>query len=114
MATEIISRKDAIAKGLSHYCTGHACKRGHFAPRLICNRSCSFCEQERKAKKRKKPPLAEPLGLAAIRVESRLKMQECFQTMQRMDHSHVHYGSDRLYRIGADLAMELMRHGIYT
>jgi hypothetical protein len=43
MATEIISRADAKAKGLIRYFTGKHCKHGHIAERIISNGCCLEC-----------------------------------------------------------------------
>lgn len=43
MASEIISRSDAKAKGLSRYFTGKPCKHGHLALRRTINGVCVEC-----------------------------------------------------------------------
>lgn len=43
---EIISRKEAIEKGLKYYFTGKPCKRGHFSKRLISTCQCIDCKKE--------------------------------------------------------------------
>jgi hypothetical protein len=43
MADEIITRKEARAQGLVHYCTGKSCKRGHIAKRYVSNLECVIC-----------------------------------------------------------------------
>ena len=48
---KIITRKEAKEKGLKRYFTGKACKNGHIAERLVCNKTCIDCERIRKAKK---------------------------------------------------------------
>jgi hypothetical protein len=40
---EIISRKDAKAKGLKHYFTGKPCKNGHIGLRRVSETGCSTC-----------------------------------------------------------------------
>lgn len=49
---KIITRKEAKEKGLKRYFTGKACKNGHIAERLVCNKTCVECERIRKAKKK--------------------------------------------------------------
>ena len=44
-AHEIISRKDAKAKGLAHYFTGKPCKHGHTDIRRSTNGLCRACER---------------------------------------------------------------------
>lgn len=43
---KIISRSDAITKGLKRYFTGEACKRGHISERRVINFSCLECHKE--------------------------------------------------------------------
>lgn len=43
MASEIISRSEAKAKGLSQYFTGKACKHGHIVERRTINGVCITC-----------------------------------------------------------------------
>lgn len=52
MAVAIISRKDALAQGLSRYFTGVPCRRGHIAERIASKAACSICvsENDRKFK----------------------------------------------------------------
>lgn len=40
---EIISRSEALRKGLSHYFTGKPCKHGHISQRTIPNGDCLKC-----------------------------------------------------------------------
>ena len=40
---DIITRKDALAQGLTHYFTGKLCKHGHTAARYVKTRSCIEC-----------------------------------------------------------------------
>ena len=51
---DIISRKDALAKGLPHFFTGKPCCRGHLELRLVNNKQCVACKriwsQERAAR----------------------------------------------------------------
>jgi len=42
---EIISRKDAKAKGLTRYFTNKICKHGHLSIRLVSNGSCIDCKR---------------------------------------------------------------------
>lgn len=45
---ETISRKNAMAQGLTRYFTGKPCKNGHVAKRLVSNRHCLRCDRERR------------------------------------------------------------------
>ena len=42
---DIISRKDALAKGLPHFFTGKPCCRGHLELRLVNNKQCVACKR---------------------------------------------------------------------
>lgn len=42
---EIISSKEAIAKGLKHYFVGKTCKYGHTAERMVCSGECVECKR---------------------------------------------------------------------
>jgi len=53
MADEIISRAEAIARGLARYFTGMPCKHGHVAQRGTLSKQCIACKQERDAANRK-------------------------------------------------------------
>lgn len=44
---EIISRQEAIDRGLVRYFTGSPCKYGHIAERLVSNSGCIECQYER-------------------------------------------------------------------
>lgn len=46
MASEIISRAEALAQGLKRYFTGKPCKHGHVAERLVSIRSCLGCKPD--------------------------------------------------------------------
>lgn len=53
---EIISRKEAMEKGLSKYFTGKPCKHGHLAHRYTFTGYCSFCSSLKyKAKNSQNP-----------------------------------------------------------
>lgn len=43
MATEIISRADARARGLKRFFTGIPCKQGHICERFTANNDCHIC-----------------------------------------------------------------------
>lgn len=43
---EIITRKEAIARGLKRYYTGKPCKRGHVAEQRVVDRCCVECHRE--------------------------------------------------------------------
>lgn len=46
MATEIISRAEAKARGLKHYFTGKPCIRGHLVTRRTRSGQCKLCSAE--------------------------------------------------------------------
>jgi hypothetical protein len=53
--TEIISHKDALARGLTYYFTGKACKRGHVADRWASTRGCVKCVRQSRMGDQPKP-----------------------------------------------------------
>jgi hypothetical protein len=53
---ELVSRQEAIARGLSFYYTGKACSKGHVAPRYLKNRTCESCKFEFDKKHRNANP----------------------------------------------------------
>ncbi len=53
---EIISRKDARAKGQKHYFTGNPCHQGHIDKRYVSGMACFTCHGERRKKWRADNP----------------------------------------------------------
>lgn len=49
MPAELISRKDARARGLKFFFTGVPCKHGHIAERYATHEKCAECERVRRA-----------------------------------------------------------------
>jgi hypothetical protein len=45
--SEVISRKDALARGLTKYITGKPCKHGHIAERRTDTGNCIECQRLR-------------------------------------------------------------------
>jgi len=43
---ELVSYKEAVAKGLPKYFTGKPCKHGHVAERRVSGRCCSICANQ--------------------------------------------------------------------
>lgn len=41
---ELLTRKDALSQGLTHYFSGKPCKRGHVAKRRVDNWTCVECQ----------------------------------------------------------------------
>jgi hypothetical protein len=62
---ELISRQDALSRGLKVYFTGKPCGKGHVCPRRVDNSNCVECSavnqgrayERRKAARPPKPPL---------------------------------------------------------
>ena len=44
---QIISRKEAIAQGLSRYFTGEPCGHGHIDERYVSGKTCRACQKMR-------------------------------------------------------------------
>jgi hypothetical protein len=49
--TEIITRQQAIEKGLKHYYTGIPCSNGHLSKRNVKNSMCCYCNNTTEGKK---------------------------------------------------------------
>lgn len=43
----VLSRIEAAASGLSRFCTGELCRKGHRAERYVSNRQCVVCNAEK-------------------------------------------------------------------
>jgi len=52
---EIISRKEALERGLLHYFTGKPCKYGHTVKRYVKDKKCVDCNKEKKRLYRNTP-----------------------------------------------------------
>jgi hypothetical protein len=65
---EIISRREAIERGLGRYFTGEACKHGHVAERRTVNSTCVACIRGwvKKEKKEAAKKIAEIRALAVV------------------------------------------------
>jgi hypothetical protein len=99
---DIISRKDAKAKGLTHYFTGKPCCRGHLELRLVNTNQCVACKriwsQERAARSSMQHQL---------RLGFRLECAQCKKEIVLQGVARGHQGScyckiadsykDRLY-----------------
>jgi hypothetical protein len=48
--TQIITRADALAKGLKRFFTGKPCKRGHVVERRVDTGDCDECVNQRSRK----------------------------------------------------------------
>lgn len=58
---QVITRKEAIAQGLSRYFTGKPCSEGHVFERRVTNYNCVICEAENQRHRNKvKIGLADP------------------------------------------------------
>jgi len=56
MSLTIISRQDAISKGLSRFYTGVPCQHGHLAERIVSSMRCHECHRIRKQELRADNP----------------------------------------------------------
>lgn len=57
----VISRKDAVKKGLTQYFTGRVCKKGHLAERNVTNKECADCVSLRRLGRVRKPKKADSI-----------------------------------------------------
>jgi hypothetical protein len=48
---EITTWQAAAERGLTHYCTGNPCPRGHLAQRFVSNKGCVECARLTPAEK---------------------------------------------------------------
>lgn len=53
MSQPIVTRKEALEKRLTRYCTGKPCHRGHFADRYTLSCKCTICDKEDVEKRNK-------------------------------------------------------------
>lgn len=53
---QLLSRKEAIKKGLTRYFTGKPCSHGHFSERLVSNMGCQECAAIKRRKYAKDNP----------------------------------------------------------
>jgi hypothetical protein len=58
---ELVSRKEALRRGLAHYFTGVPCKHGHVSPRAVTNWHCVACINISPYRPRKPPSKRENL-----------------------------------------------------
>ena len=72
---EIISRKEAISRGLTRYFTGVKCKNGHVAERLVKKYACVDCIKEQKARARKEQTTEFLAGVIRRSAKSRVKLR---------------------------------------
>lgn len=56
---ELITRSEAKARGLTRYCTGNPCKRGHVAERMVSDRRCTDCHRAEVRAKYSADPLED-------------------------------------------------------
>jgi hypothetical protein len=54
--SEIISRAEAKAAGMTRYFTGKPCPKGHVAERIVSSRACLECDREKIAEYRERNP----------------------------------------------------------
>jgi hypothetical protein len=78
---EIIGRVDAKAKGLSRYCTGLPCPRGHAAQRFTSGRGCIDClaiirAEKRIINKKKRHAKRPELGFTPEQMAARIVGQQ--------------------------------------
>lgn len=78
MASEIISREDAIARGLKRYFSGVACKHGHLSERFTCSCKCLACQVLQAVDQRKR---------FAVRHRERLRKQKADAYRRRKDRN---------------------------
>ena len=53
---DLVSREEALSKGLTHYYTGSNCDRGHDSVKYVKTRACVQCVKDRATRFRKENP----------------------------------------------------------
>ncbi len=71
-APEVISRKEAKARGLKRFFTGRPCQAGHLSERLVSSKNCIVCAYER----RRRAEAADPERFRAYSKSYRSKHKE--------------------------------------
>lgn len=56
LMSDIISRKEALERGLKRYFTGKPCRQGHLAEKATVNGACCKCARVRAQNRREKHP----------------------------------------------------------
>jgi hypothetical protein len=112
---ELVSRKEAIARGLDRYFTGKPCKRGHFSERYTKFTSCIACLHEYRerpeskewlkqynAKRRNDPRYLEIEKTNRQKPERKLAKAEYLKTEKmkqwRRKHQKTKEKNDEVYR----------------
>lgn len=89
---EIVTRKDALARGLKRYYTGKPCKNGHVDWRKVPGGSCISCNRENAAKRRKDP---EVRAKQAAYMRERMKDPKVKQYMRDYMKDYKKNSSER-------------------
>lgn len=104
---DIISRKDALAQGLTHYFTGKPCKRGHVNERFAGNGHCVACHKgwnaahPELARARRERIAADPSLLAAERERGRryFKENQAVVTQRQVERKRAQRQQDPSFRL---------------
>jgi hypothetical protein len=87
---EIISRGEAIERGLKRYFTGKPCKRGHIFERHVADKNCIECRKEKQK---------TPGALAAQAFRQKKRYHKNNGHMRAYHRNHYPKTADRLRRI---------------
>lgn len=71
---KIITRKEAIERGLTRYFTGEKCQNGHTAERIVKKHACIECIKEQKARARKEQSAEFLAGVMRRSAKYRVKL----------------------------------------
>ena len=113
MAT--VTRKEAVAQGLTRYFTGKPCKYGHVTERLVSNRKCVACAQAATKQWMAENPEKRLENRREYRVAYRAKNGERLRAQDRAYHAQnevktarrKRYHQDLEYRIATQLRSRL-------
>ncbi len=73
---QIISKKEALRRGLKQYFTGLRCRNGHVAPQMMYRDTCVICNSIRCANYRKNNPEKQKARALKAKIEARANAQE--------------------------------------
>lgn len=69
IAFELVDRDIAKFRGLTRYCTGRACGKGHFAQRHVVDKKCVECKRIKRKHQGK---------------ETRIKLRAAFEALRQL------------------------------
>lgn len=105
----IISRKEAIRRGLKYYFTGKRCKRGHLSLRLVSGLSCVTCDRQKVKAWRAANPQRDRNIAAAWRNKNRESINRQYRQRYAKDPTTFRLKARTYYRKYGDLVRSKRR-----